>query len=357
LTIVNFKLGFFNLKKKSLKISKTSAICRCQPMTSKKTWLRHKSLFFTVLGLSVFTYGVVSVKAQTSVPGQIENRATVGGSNITAPPGVPTRRLPDGTTVIESNPVVVSASQAALELIKTANKAAAEPGDTVVYRLAIRNNTPNSQAGNLVVRDRLPVGIRLIANTVRGTIGNQEVPFTVTRNGRDVTLTAPANITLAGQQTLNVSYAAELTPDAIRGTGRNTAISNAGGLVSNESSHQLRIRRGILSDCGTLIGRVFVDKNFDGEQQPNEPGVPNAVIYMDDGNRIVTDANGLFSVANVISGTRSGTLDLTSLPGYALAPNKYFIERNSQSRMVKLAPGSLARMNFAVTPAFSEDKR
>jgi hypothetical protein len=40
-----------------------------------------------------------------------------------------------------------------------------------------------------------------------------------------------------------------------------------------------------------------------------------------------------------------------------LAPNKYFIEKNSQSRMVKLAPGSMARINFGVTPAFSENKR
>jgi hypothetical protein len=118
----------------------------------------------------------------------------------------------------------------------------------------------------------------------------------------------------------------------------------------------LRIQPGILSDCGTLVGRVFVDKNFDGEQQPGEPGVPNAVIFMDDGNRITTDANGLFSLANVIAGDRTGTLDLTSLPGYSLAPNLYFIERNSQSRLVHLEPGGLVRMNFAVTPAHREGR-
>jgi hypothetical protein len=112
-----------------------------------------------------------------------------------------------------------------------------------------------------------------------------------------------------------------------------------------------------LSDCGTIIGRVFVDKNFDGEQQPNEPGVPNAVIFMDDGNRVVTDANGLFSLPYAIAGFRAGTLDLTSLPGYTLAPNLYRIEGNSPSRMVKLAPGGMARMNFAVTPAFREGQR
>jgi hypothetical protein len=95
---------------------------------------------------------------------------------------------------------------------------------------------------------------------------------------------------------------------------------------------------------------VFVDKNFDGEQQPGEPGIPNAVLYMDDGTRIVTDANGLYSLSSVLSGSRTLAIDLTSVPGYTLAPNLYFAERNSQSRLVRLAPGSLNRVNFAVTP-------
>jgi hypothetical protein len=116
----------------------------------------------------------------------------------------------------------------------------------------------------------------------------------------------------------------------------------------------LKINPGILSDCGTIIGRVFVDKNFDGEQQPGEPGVPNAVIFMEDGNRITTDPRGLFSVANVLPGSHTGVLDLSSVPGYALAPNRKFRERNSQSRLVRLEPGGLVRMNFAVTPMLQE---
>jgi hypothetical protein len=125
---------------------------------------------------------------------------------------------------------------------------------------------------------------------------------------------------------------------------------------SNLAAFQLRIRQGILSDCATIVGRVFVDKNFDGQQQPGEPGVPNAVLFMDDGNRITTDANGLFSLVNVIAGNRTATLDLSSLPGYSLAPNIKFIEGNSQSRLVRLEPGGMARMNFAVTPAYGEQQ-
>lgn len=114
------------------------------------------------------------------------------------------------------------------------------------------------------------------------------------------------------------------------------------------------IRPGIVSDCGTIIGRVFDDKNFDGEQQPGEAGIANAVIFLQDGNRITTDPNGLFSLANVLPGSHTGVLDLSSVPGYKLAPNEKFRERNSQSRLVRLEPGGLVRMNFAVTPTPEE---
>ncbi len=311
-------------------------------MTFLISWLRRKSLFLTISSLSVIAYGIIPTVAQTV----INNTASGGADN-----------LPDER--VDSNEVTLSASPADLRLTKTGDRAAAEPGDTVIYRLLIEN-VGQSPATNVSITDRLPLGLRLVTESLRGSIGDTEVDFgtpSINASSRGTNVTASSTATLQPGQSMVVNYAAEVTPDSIRGTGRNLAQATAGGLRSNQSSHRLRIRQGILSDCGTLIGRVFVDKNFDGEQQPNEPGVPNAVVYMDDGNRIVTDANGLYSLANVISGYRSAALDLTSLPGYSLAPNKYFIETNSPSRLVKLAPGSMVRVNFGVTPAFSEGKK
>ncbi|MEM9925147.1 MAG: hypothetical protein AAF915_15580 [Cyanobacteria bacterium P01_D01_bin.50] len=306
------------------------------------SWLRRKSLLLTIGSLSVITYGIIPTLAQTA----IENTASGGADNL------PSQR-------VDSNTVTLSANPADLRLTKTGDRAAAEPGDTVIYRLLIEN-VGQSPAVNVGITDRLPLGLRLVSDSVQGSIGDQSVELgtpSINASSRGTNVTINSTVTLQPGESLIVNYAAEVTPDSIRGDGRNLAQATAGGLRSNQSSHRLRIRQGILSDCGTLIGRVFVDKNFDGEQQPNEPGVPNAVIYMDDGNRIVTDANGLYSLANVISGHRSAALDLTSLPGYSLAPNKYFIETNSPSRLVRLAPGSMVRVNFAVTPAFSEGKQ
>jgi uncharacterized repeat protein (TIGR01451 family) len=277
--------------------------------------------------------------------------------------GDPIVPVTSNQTTVPAQLVVVQ--RPALEIIKTGDRSAAEPGDTVIYRLQIKN-TGTINAQNIVVTDTLPIGLQFLPNTVRsgitraGTLSPITIP-TPTVNGRVVTFTYPGPL-VPQSETLTLTYGALLLPNALRGSGRNLAVAEGfdptlGRYVSNTASHRLQIRPGILSDCGTIIGRVFVDKNFDGEQQPGEPGVPNAVIYMDDGNRITTDANGMYSLAYVISGSRTGTLDLTSLPGYTLAPNLYRIEANSPSRMVNLSPGGMARMNFAVTPTFGEGRK
>ena len=81
---------------------------------------------------------------------------------------------------------------------------------------------------------------------------------------------------------MNLVYAATLDADAIRGTGQNSAVleDSTGRIIDGPATHLLSIRQGLIRDTGTLLGRVFVDKNFDGQQQPNEPGIPNAVIYL-----------------------------------------------------------------------------
>lgn len=252
----------------------------------------------------------------------------------------------------------------AVQIIKTGDRSAAEPGDTVIYRLSIKN-LASAAIANVTITDVLPLGFKFLPASVRAELAGNPVPITTTQSGSVLTFAAP-NVELPRNGNgsrpvpLNIAYAAQLTPDALRGSGENSAIvqgqrsDNLQSVKDGPAIHRLRVRNGILSDCGTIIGRVFDDKNFDGEQQPGEPGMPNAVIFLDDGTRITTDANGLFSIANVLSGYRSGVLDLSSLPGYTLAPNLYFSERNSQSRLVRLEPGGMVRMNFGVTPAARE---
>lgn len=245
-----------------------------------------------------------------------------------------------------------------VQIIKTGDRATAEPGDTVIYRLSVKN-LGDVSLDNVVISDTLPLGFNFLPKSVRGEIEGQSVTVTTESNRSTAILRTSTPIPVG--KVLNIAYAAQLTPDSLRGSGRNLAIVNAQRtdndftVKDGPASHHLKIRSGILSDCGTIIGRVFVDKNFDGEQQPGELGVSNAVIFLEDGNRVTTDINGLFSIANVLPGNHTGVLDLSSVPGYNLAPNRRFRERNSQSRLVRLEPGGLVRMNFAVTPTSLEE--
>lgn len=285
--------------------------------------------------LGPFASGPVWVQAQTTQP--INNQASAQFNN----------GVGETNTSSSNQTTVLKVGSAALRIIKSSDRQAAEPGDVVVYRLLLEN-VGNSTASNVIVTDQLPLGLQY----VEGSVDTAPIqPVASSGAGRSLQVEFA---TLDPGQSITIAYAALLTPDAVRGDGRNVAQAGATGLSQVTATNQLTIRPGILADCGTLIGRVFVDKNFDGEQQAGEPGVPNAVIFLDDGNRVLTDPDGLFSVQNVISGNRVGTLDLSSLPGYSLAPNLYRIEDNSQSRLVRLSPGGLARMNFAVTPAFQE---
>jgi uncharacterized repeat protein (TIGR01451 family) len=242
-----------------------------------------------------------------------------------------------------------------LQILKTGDRAAAEPGDTVVYRIAVRYRGGTPLAA-LQVTDDLPLGFRLLPGSARAQIGDERVALEVSQNGRRVSL-SPAGGALPADQTLSIVYATLVTPEALRSRGINSA--EVSGQVGAESGsphpvragpaiYQVAVRQGILSIAGTLVGRVFIDRNADGEQQLGEPGVAGAVLLMDDGNRITTDRHGLFSVANVIAGYRTCALDLGSMPGFRLAPNRRFAERNSLSRLVHLAPGGMARVNFAV---------
>lgn len=258
-----------------------------------------------------------------------------------------------------SNANIPVCQSQSIRIEKTADRVTTEPGGFVVYRLSV-TNLSTTTINNVEISDRLPLGFTLLEDSVQATIGDQPTNLTTTTNGRNITFrfneglpggTPPSNNPLA-----KIVYATEVTPDAIRGDGRNFALASGGRADSNFVVNdgpvvfRVNVREGLISDLGTLIGRVFVDKNFDGEQQYGEPGVPNAVVFLQNGNRIVTDKDGLFSVANVLPGWHVGVLDLTSVPGYTMAPNPYVLRSETQGREARLEPGGLARMNFAVTP-------
>ena len=310
--------------------------------------VRHllKAVSFFLVGVLMSTLLVYAHTPVMPVSAQVQVTNTASGAfDDPSNPNRPRVVAPGNTTTIG----VPGDTNQLLRLTKTADKSAAEPGDVVIYRLLVENLS-DVPATPLTVTDNLPRGLEYIEDSVN-TAPTPPTLLSFTPAGRQLNFQFDS---LAPGSTVQILYAVTLTPDSVRGSGVNVASASAPGFPTAQAEFRLTIRPGILSDCGTIIGRVFVDKNFDGEQQRGEPGVPNAVVYLDDGNRIIADPDGLFSMANVVSGNRVGVIDLSSLPGYTLAPNLYRLENNSQSRLVRLEPGGLARMNFAVTPTYGE---
>ena len=176
-------------------------------MTFLISWLRRKSLFLTIGSLSVIAYGIIPTVAQTV----INNTASGGADN-----------LPDER--VDSNEVTLSATPADLRLTKTGDRAAAEPGDTVIYRLLVEN-VGRSPATNVSFTDRLPVGLRLVSQSLRASIGDREVDLTIpdddgdSRRERSIAINSTA--TLQPGESMVVNYAVEVTQDTISGDGRN----------------------------------------------------------------------------------------------------------------------------------------
>ena len=253
-----------------------------------------------------------------------------------------------------------------LQITKVADRATAEPGDTVVYRITV-GNTTTLPLGGIQVLDTFPRGFALRSDSVRAAASAARLPVTLSRSG-PATVFDFGPLVLPPGQSVTLAYALLLTPDALRGDGKNSAVVTANALMTMNGSTMtspvsdgpavfaLGVRQGLLTDTGTLLGRVWIDRNRDGEQQDGEPGLPGAVVLLDDSTRIVADANGLFSLAAIPAGYHAAVLDMQSVPGYTLARSR-FRERHSQSRFVHISPGGMARLNFGVVPTAPQSAR
>ncbi len=238
---------------------------------------------------------------------------------------------------------VMVCDRKSLRISKNSDRAAVSPGEVAVFRLEVEN-IATGDLDNLTVTDTLPRGFQLVEDSIEAQLNGKAIAIRTNQDGQTLTLTLDQIFPKKGK--LKIAYATRITANALRGDGESVAsvsgVDARNGMEVADSSaiDEIRVRGGLLSDAGTIVGRVFVDKNGDGEAQAGETGIPNAVIFLDNGTQVTTDEEGLFSLTNVLSGFRVGVIDLDRLQGYTLP------ESQSQSRLVNLSPGGSARMNF-----------
>jgi uncharacterized repeat protein (TIGR01451 family) len=266
--------------------------------------------------------------------------------------GVSTITSTDATDglVLSARPQVFFTQGQVLELTKSASKREATVGDVISYVIEIRNKTA-SNITPVKVDDRIPPNFKYVKGSARlnGSVMNDPagnrpltfdigvVPALVDSNGNGKADPGePGYMTLTYQ--LVVGSGAK-PRDYVNTAAAWDACEQC--FISNPSEATVTVTLDPLFDLGTIIGKVFEDRNGDGWQDRDEPGVPGAMIVLDNGDYSITDEYGRYHFPAVKPGHRLVKINLLSLPPGSTVTT-------DEALVVSVTPGLLAKANFGV---------
>jgi uncharacterized repeat protein (TIGR01451 family) len=230
-----------------------------------------------------------------------------------------------------------------LVLRKTTSTQVAVPGDVIQYRIEVANRDTRRSTGAVTVRDMLPSGMRLHADTVR--VDGVRVDARVEPDGREFAVTLPG---IAASRSALLTYLAEVVVSAQPGNALNraTATDNRGA-QSNIAEATIAIKRDQLGDRMTIIGRIA-----DGgcRVDPGKAdGIMGVRVMLQDGSYTVTDEDGRYHFEGVRPGLHVVQIDPSTLP---LDREAIDCARSTQSagsaisRFVEGRGGALKRADF-----------
>ncbi|MEM7328714.1 MAG: hypothetical protein AAF437_08250 [Pseudomonadota bacterium] len=232
---------------------------------------------------------------------------------------------------------------------KRAAEGQASIGDFVGYTIDLENS--GTVPAPFSLQDTLPTGLRYISGSARLNGGVFDDPE-VSANGR--VLTFSGGLVLP-DETVQLSYLTAVGPGTPLGEAVNrvVAVNATGAALSNQAEAAIYIEEDLLTSRLTIIGRVaeaacrpddeWARTLLDGE------GVAGVRLYMETGQYVVTDDDGLFHFEGVRPGTHVVQVDEATLPtGY----EPVICEENSRyagsalSKFVDAQGGSIWRANF-----------
>ena len=262
-------------------------------------------------------------------------------------------RLADGDPDIINNHIALDPflTRTPLIVTKTSIKRTASVGDIVPYEITVRNNEGAQRAGVTVV-DILPPGTKYITGS-SAVNGAAQEPVVSDRKLEWRDQAIPANG--AVRYNLSVVIGAGVTGGEKVNTG--VAENGADGTaISNRGTAVVSIVPSAVFDCSELLGKVFEDRNRNGYQDKDEPGVPGVRLATVNGQLITTDAHGRYHIAcAAVPDARIGSnfvlkLDPRTLPlGWATTTDN--------PRSIRLTRGKFGELNFGVAPEETPDKR
>ena len=253
-------------------------------------------------------------------------------------------------TITDDEIPIAPTSTHLLVLAKRAIDKVIVAGDTVEYEILLTNLTENELTA-LEVIDNLPFGFHFLPDSasIRLT-GNDDIfkrPQMLQATVSDPVEFAPPFDVPAGG-TVAIRYMTRTGMSVTPGVHINTATPFQNGKVAgNSASATVEVVADPIFEQTTIIGKVFIDKNEDGWQDLDEPGIPGVRLATVDGLLVETDAQGRYHLAAVdVNRFDRGTNFIIKLDVQTLPEGMEVISENP--RVLRITQGLMSRINFAV---------
>jgi len=231
-------------------------------------------------------------------------------------------------------------------VVKTSSKNRASIGEIVPFAIRSTNNLAGTLT-NVEITDILPAGFKYI----QGSAQLDDVPTEPQVGTNPLELSWPG-LTFAASQTRTITLLAVIGTGVQRGVFRNRALAedDSGNLLSNIGEATVVVVPDPLFEQSDVIGQVFEDRDGDGYQGENEPGIAGVTLVTVRGLRVTTDEHGRFHIARpedptpTIGSNFILKLDPKTLPlGFELT--------TENPRVIRMTPGKVHKVNFGVKPS------
>jgi len=242
-----------------------------------------------------------------------------------------------------SNIVTLRTVAPCFSIIKVAGRGEVELGDFLTYTIRIGNTSLDDEINDIRIIDKLPPGFNYVDGTT--LIDGASAQNPVDEEGKKIwTLSQP----LGPDSTLDLSYKIVVSVGAKIGENVNVARVEGTLSIPEEPSVSIsagpatavvKVVRGIFSDRGRIIGKVYIDTNNNEAQDKGEVGAEGITLILEDGTQVVTDMYGMFSIPALPPGDHILSIDKNTLPEDLTVVSREF-------QHIYLAKGLTAKINF-----------
>ena len=239
-----------------------------------------------------------------------------------------------------------------LQIVKSADRARAEIGDTITYRIEVHNPT-SANVNDVVVRDLLPASFHYATGSARLSLGSASEQLIEPEIQSNELLFRISEIPHGA--TARFLYRVRIGANAREGDQDNLATASATfpsgeHIQSSPARATVFVSAGVFSTRQVLVGRVFVDTNGNGQFDDSDRPVPGVRLYLSNGQSVITDSAGLYNFPSLGDGPQVVSLDPISIPKHYALTDGGRESGKSWARLLRtpIGGGALLRQNFAL---------